>query len=96
MKLINKVVGEHIDVRTFLAKDLPTIHADRGQIEQVLMNLCLNARDAMPEGGQLLVETEETWIEIGDRRGLNEVLHRIGRIPPGEGYGAGLFQIERI
>jgi len=63
MKLISKVAGEHIEVRTFLSKDLPTIRADRGQIEQVLMNLCLNARDAMPEGGQLLVETEEVYLD---------------------------------
>ncbi|MGZ8448300.1 MAG: PAS domain S-box protein [Candidatus Deferrimicrobiaceae bacterium] len=63
MKLIGKVAGEHIEVRTSLAKDLPTIRADRGQIEQVLMNLCLNARDAMPEGGQLLVETEAVYLD---------------------------------
>jgi len=58
LKLVSKVVGEHIEIRTFLAKDLPTVHADAGQIEQVVMNLVLNARDAMPGGGQLLLETE--------------------------------------
>ena len=57
MKLIGKVVGERIEVITSLAEDLPAIRADRGQIEQVLMNLCLNARDAMPDGGRLHVET---------------------------------------
>jgi two-component system, cell cycle sensor histidine kinase and response regulator CckA len=57
MKLVGKVVGEHIEVKTSMGRDLPTIHADRGQIEQVVMNLCLNARDAMPEGGRLVVET---------------------------------------
>jgi two-component system, cell cycle sensor histidine kinase and response regulator CckA len=57
-KLASKVVGEHIEIRTFLVKDLPTIRADVGQIEQVVMNLVLNARDAMPSGGQLLIETE--------------------------------------
>ncbi len=63
MKLIGKVVGEHIEVKTSLEKNVPTIHADRGQIEQVLMNLCLNARDAMPEGGRLTVETGDVDLE---------------------------------
>ena len=63
MKLIGKVVGEHIEVKTSLEKNVPTIHADRGQIEQVLMNLCLNSRDAMPEGGRLVVETRDVVMD---------------------------------
>ena len=63
MKFIGKVVGEHIEVKTSLEKNVPTIHADRGQIEQVVMNLCLNARDAMPEGGRLVVETGDVCLE---------------------------------
>ncbi|MDO8738720.1 PAS domain S-box protein [Candidatus Deferrimicrobium sp.] len=63
MKFIGKVVGEHIEVKTSLEKNIPTIFADRGQIEQVVMNLCLNARDAMPEGGRLVVETEDVSLE---------------------------------
>ncbi len=63
MKLIGKVVGEHIEVCTSLKKSVPALHADRGQIEQVVMNLCLNARDAMPEGGRLVVETEGVYLE---------------------------------
>jgi PAS domain S-box-containing protein len=57
LKLVSKVVGEHIELRTSLAKNLPTVRADLGQIEQVVMNLVLNARDAMPGGGQLVIET---------------------------------------
>ncbi len=57
MRLVSKVAGEHIEIRTFLAKDLPTVRADVGEMEQVVMNLVLNARDAMPGGGQLLIET---------------------------------------
>ncbi len=63
MKLICKVVGEHIEVKTSLEKNVPTINADHGQIEQVLMNLCLNARDAMPKGGRLVVETGDADLD---------------------------------
>ena len=63
MKLIGKLVGEHIEVKTSLEKNIPTIHADRGQIEQAVMNLCLNARDAMQEGGRLVVETGDVVLE---------------------------------
>jgi len=62
-KLVRKVVGEHIEVETFLAPGLPASWLDRGQVEQVLMNLCLNARDAMPSGGRLLVETAEVAVD---------------------------------
>jgi CheY-like chemotaxis protein len=62
MKFIGKVVGEHIEVKTFLEKNVPTICVDRGQIEQVVMNLCLNARDAMPESGRLVVETRDVYL----------------------------------
>lgn len=57
VKFFTKVAGAQIEVKTFLASDTPTAWVDRGQIEQVLMNLLLNARDAMPDRGQLLVET---------------------------------------
>jgi len=63
MRFFVKIAGEQIDVKTFLAEDLPTIRADRGQIEQVLMNLIVNARDAMAGGGQLLVETGGVILE---------------------------------
>ncbi|MDA8123552.1 MAG: PAS domain S-box protein [Deltaproteobacteria bacterium] len=63
MKFVGKVVGEHIEVKTSLGKNVPTIHADRGQIEQVVMNLCLNSRDAMPEGGRLVVEAEDVYLD---------------------------------
>ncbi|MBE0568587.1 MAG: PAS domain S-box protein [Deltaproteobacteria bacterium] len=61
-KLLRKVTREDIEIHTCLAEGLPTIRADQGQIEQVLMNLCLNARDAMPDGGQLMVETSEALV----------------------------------
>ena len=63
MRFFVKVAGEQIEVKTFLAEDIPTVRADRGQIEQVLMNLIVNARDAMPGGGQLLVEAGGVILE---------------------------------
>lgn len=57
MKLIRKLMGERVEVKAILEEGLPTVRADRGQLEQVLMNLCINSRDAMPAGGQILVET---------------------------------------
>ena len=63
VKFLRKVTREDIEIKTFLARGLPTIRADQGQVEQVLMNLSLNARDAMPGGGQLVVETEEAWLD---------------------------------
>ena len=62
-KLLRKVTRENIEVKTILAEGLPTIRADQGQVEQVLMNLSINARDAMPGGGQLVVETQEAWLD---------------------------------
>ncbi len=56
-KLLVRLLGEDIELRAVLSKADMTIKADPGQIEQVLMNLAINARDAMPEGGLLTIET---------------------------------------
>lgn len=66
LKLIQKVTREDIEIKTILEEGLPTIRADRGQIEQVLMNICLNARDAMPEGGQMIIETKKASVNSQD------------------------------
>jgi len=65
-KLLVRVISEDIELKTILNSPFdregritePVIMADRGQIDQVLMNLCTNARDAMPEGGTLIIETD--------------------------------------
>jgi PAS domain S-box-containing protein len=56
-KMLDRLIGEDVQIQTQLAPDLGTVKADPGQVEQVLMNLAANARDAMPAGGQLTLET---------------------------------------
>jgi two-component system, cell cycle sensor histidine kinase and response regulator CckA len=63
MALLRRVIGDHIQVKLELTLESPIIRADPTQIEQVLMNLCLNSRDAMPNGGELTIKTEMT--ELG-------------------------------
>jgi PAS domain S-box-containing protein len=54
--MLHRTIGEHIELRTARAPAPTTVHADPGQIQQILLNLSLNARDAMPEGGALVIE----------------------------------------
>jgi signal transduction histidine kinase len=56
-RLLSRVIGEDIEMVLSLATDAGAIHADPSQLEQVVMNLIINARDAMPEGGRIIVET---------------------------------------
>ena len=66
-KLLKRLIGEDIQLTTFLAPDLGVVKADPGQIEQIIINLAVNARDAMPTGGRLTIEAanvdmDETYV----------------------------------
>ncbi len=56
-KMLKRILGENIQMQLKLASQPMFIHADAGMMDQVLMNLVVNARDAMPNGGQLVIET---------------------------------------
>jgi PAS domain S-box-containing protein len=61
--LLQRALGERVHLETHFEADLSPIEADSGQIEQVLVNLAVNARDAMPEGGRLLIEADNVILD---------------------------------
>ncbi|MBI4594648.1 MAG: GAF domain-containing protein [Candidatus Rokubacteria bacterium] len=76
VKMLRRLIGENIELGTSLAPDPGYVRADSGQIEQVLLNLAVNARDAMPEGGRLTIATAGVTIE-------GEVEAADGQVVPG-------------
>jgi two-component system, cell cycle sensor histidine kinase and response regulator CckA len=72
--LLRRIIGEHIALISRLESTLPCVSADPGQIEQILMNLCVNARDAMPAGGQLTIETASVELDAAYVRGHGGVV----------------------
>ena len=63
-KMLERIIGEDIKLVTRLAPDLGVIKADQGQIEQIIVNFTVNARDAMPNGGQLSIETKNLELDV--------------------------------
>jgi signal transduction histidine kinase/CheY-like chemotaxis protein len=62
-QMLDRLVGETIELRFKSPLALPLVHADQSMIEQVVMNLASNARDAMPDGGTLIIEISETYVD---------------------------------
>ncbi|MCU1286280.1 MAG: hybrid sensor histidine kinase/response regulator [Acidobacteriales bacterium] len=71
VKLLGRTLGEEVQVVTKLETDLWTVNADAGQLQQVLLNLAINSRDAMPRGGKLIIETAN--VAKTELRGTNEL-----------------------
>jgi two-component system cell cycle sensor histidine kinase/response regulator CckA len=61
--MLRRLIGENIELLTVLAHDLGLVKADPGEIEQIIMNLGVNARDAMPSGGKLIIETADVELD---------------------------------
>jgi PAS domain S-box-containing protein len=65
VKMLRPLIGEQIDLQVSLATDTGSLLADRGLLQQMLLNLCINARDAMPDGGRLTLKTQR--VDLSDK-----------------------------
>lgn len=74
--MLPRLIGEDVELRVTLGHDLLTVFADPGQVEQVVMNLIVNARDAMPTGGQINIEARNTELDA-------EYTTKVGDLRPG-------------
>jgi nitrogen-specific signal transduction histidine kinase len=69
-KMLKRIIGEDVSLGTRLNPALGVCRADRGQFEQVILNLVVNARDAMPKGGSILLSTDNAVLEASEAKGL--------------------------
>jgi PAS domain S-box-containing protein len=76
-KMLRRLIGEDVELATALHAEAGAVNADPGQLEQVLLNLVVNARDAMPGGGRVLIETTRVLLR-------DELVERRHRLPPGD------------
>jgi len=98
LEIIGRTIDKSIEIETHLQEGLSTVEADAVQIEQVVMNLCVNARDAMPDGGRLIIETgieRLTEEHVHSHMGAKEGLY-VGMSVTDTGIGMTKETVERI
>lgn len=72
LKMLHRLIGEDVGIVTDLAENLTPVQADRGSIEQVVMNMAVNARDAMPDGGQFIIRAANVTLHEEEARRMTD------------------------
>ena len=86
--MLRRLIGEDVHLATLLQPRISPVRADLGQLNQVILNLAINSRDAMPQGGSLTLETREVDLDAADAKAHPEV--SAGPLRALDGYGYGL------
>jgi len=97
-KMLRRVIGEDVELVTDAAPDLGSVNVDPGQLEQVIVNLAVNSKDAMPEGGRLTIETANVDLDADYARGHPETTpgpYAVLRVTD-SGHGMDKATLERI